>query len=83
MKNVKNVLKGLGASLAAFGLTVGVSSADAFSTSTAPTVVNNMIADVALIIGGVVAVILGLYAALTGLGWGVRKFRHYVSGRKF
>lgn len=57
--------------------------ADAFSTSTAPTVVGSLISDVALVIGGVVGTILGLYAALVGLGWGVRKFKHYVSGRKF
>lgn len=53
------------------------------STSTVITNVTSHITDVATILGGVIAAILGLLAALTGLGWGVRKFRRYVSGRKF
>jgi len=57
--------------------------AEAFSTSTAPTIVNSLISDVALIIGAVVGTILGLLAALMGLGWGVKKFRRYITGRKF
>lgn len=57
--------------------------ADAISTSTAPTVILNFTVDAATIIGTVIGSILGLYAALLGLGWGVRKFRHYISGRKF
>jgi len=57
--------------------------ADTFSTSTAPTLVNGFIADIAVIIGAVIAGILGIYAGLVGLGWGIRKFKHYVSGRKF
>jgi len=55
----------------------------AFGTSTAPTEVTNFIAAIAVIIGAVVGAILALLGALTGLGWGVRKFRHYVAGRKF
>jgi len=39
--------------------------------------------EVALIIGGTIAGILSLLAGLTGLGWAVRKYRHYVAGRKF
>lgn len=53
------------------------------STSTVVTSVNSNITDVATILGGVIASILALLAALTGLGWGVRKFRQHVSGRKF
>lgn len=70
------------ASVGAFLLPV-VAYAQTFGTSTAPTLVIDMIADVAVIIGAVVAVILGLYAALLGLGWGVKKFRQYITGRKF
>ena len=60
-----------------------VSLADTFGTSSAPTIVTSFITDVAGILGAVIASILGLLAALLGLGWGIRKFRHYVAGRKF
>jgi len=55
----------------------------AFGTSTAATTITSLVGDVALIIGTVLGVILGLVAALMGLGWGIRKFRQYVSGKKF
>jgi putative Mn2+ efflux pump MntP len=54
-----------------------------FGTSTVSAVFSGLVGDIATIIGASIVVILGLYAALTGLGWAVRKFRHYVSGRKF
>jgi len=54
-----------------------------FSTTTAVTTVTDLITNLALVIGGVVGAILALYAGLLGLGWGVRKFRQYISGRKF
>jgi len=62
---------------------VAVASADAFGTSTAITSVTTLQNDVAVIIGGVVVGILSLLAALMGLGWGVKKFRHYITGKKF
>lgn len=55
----------------------------AYSTSTAVTDVNTAIGAVGDTIGGVVPTILVLLAALIGLGWGVRKFKAHVSGRKF
>lgn len=54
-----------------------------FATSTAITEVTTLITNLGLVIAGVVTSILALYSALLGLGWGVRKFRAYVSGRKF
>jgi len=54
-----------------------------YSTTTAAADVNTAIANVGSTIGTVVPVILVLLAALIGLGWGVRKFRQHVSGRKF
>jgi len=83
---MKNKIKvGLVSSLTtlAFLGSVLTTHAAAFSTSTAITEVNNQIGDVALIIGGTVAVILGLLSALLGLGWGVRHFKKYVTGKKF
>jgi len=35
------------------------------------------------IIAGVIAAILTLLAGLLGLGWGVRKFKQKISGKKF
>jgi len=55
----------------------------AFGTSTAPSVYLQLQTDVALIIGTVVGGLLALMGALIGLGWATRKFKHYVSGRKF
>jgi len=54
-----------------------------FSTSTAVTSALGLTTDVGTIIGGTVGAILGLLAALLGLGWAVRKFKQKVSGRKF
>jgi len=54
-----------------------------YSTSTAASAVTTNIADVGATIGAVVPTILLLMAALIGLGWGVRKFRQHVSGKKF
>jgi len=54
-----------------------------YSTTTAAGDVTAAIGDVGSVIGIVIPVILGLLAALIGLGWGVRKFKAHVSGRKF
>lgn len=54
-----------------------------FATTTAITTTSDLITNVGLVIAGVVAAILALYAALVGLGWGVRKFTKWVGGRKF
>lgn len=63
---------------------LGIATAFAdYSTSTAIQDVKNNISDVGSTIGGVVPTILVLMAALVGLGWGVRKFRQHVSGKKF
>jgi len=54
-----------------------------FGTSTAVTSILQLNTDVGTIIGGVIVAILTLLAALLGLGWGVRKFKQKISGRKF
>jgi len=81
------MIKNIATRVAIVGMTFGLATlalADtAFSTSSAPTLVLGMIGDVALIIGIVIGAILGLLAALLGLGWGVKKFRHYITGKKF
>jgi len=64
------------------GLTPMVAAAQ-YSTTTAAANVNTAISDVGATIGQVVPTILVLLAALIGLGWGVRKFKSHVSGRKF
>lgn len=60
-----------------------LASAQEFSTSTAETTVTGLIADISVIIAAVVTSIVGLYAALIGLGWGKRKIQQHVTGRKF
>lgn len=75
---------GASVTTALYLLAVGVANADtAFGTSTAPTIYNQFQSEVALIIGTVVGGLLSLMGALIGLGWAQRKFKHYVSGRKF
>jgi len=54
-----------------------------FSTSTALAQVASTGADISLVLTAVVASVLGGWAALTGVGFLVRKARHYVAGRKF
>ncbi len=83
ISNLKYKLAGVAGVIAGVVATCSYAFADTFGTSTAPTLVNGLIGDVAVIIGAVVASILGLLAALLGLGWGVKKFRHYITGRKF
>jgi len=84
MKNIIAKLSvRIGGAVTLLGYAVTAGAQTAFSTSTAGTTISSMITDVALIIGGVVGTILALYSALVGLGWGVRKFRRYVSGKKF
>jgi len=39
--------------------------------------------DLGIIIAAVVATLLTGYVALLGLGWGVRHFKKYISGKKF
>jgi len=59
------------------------SAQTAFGTSTASTIYTQFQTDVALIVGTVIGGLLALMGALIGLGWATRKFKHYVSGRKF
>lgn len=80
---MKKFIVKLGAGTALFAATAAVALADTFGTSTVPSIMTGFIGDVAVIIGIVVAAVLGLLAALLGLGWGVRKFKAYVSGKKF
>lgn len=72
-----------GASVLGFLLPVLTSAQTAFGTSTASTIYNQFQTDVALIVGTVIGGLLALMGALIGLGWATRKFRHYISGRKF
>jgi len=71
------------AGLSTLAIASMASAQTAFGTSTAPTVYNAFQSDVALIIGTVVGGLLALMGALIGLGWATRKFKHYISGRKF
>jgi len=82
---MKNYLKiASGASVLALLAMASTAMADtAFSTSTASSVYTQFQSDVALIIGTVIGGLLALMGALIGLGWATRKFKHYVSGRKF
>jgi len=54
-----------------------------YSTSTAVTDVSGVISDVGSTYSVIIPIILGILAGLLALGWGVRKFRQHVSGRKF
>jgi len=54
-----------------------------FGTSTASTYFGNFVTDVKGMIGDNLPIILGLVAALIGLGWAYRKFKSHVSGKKF
>lgn len=82
MNKIQKIASGFGAFVASLAL-VTVSFGAELSTSTAPGLVNGLITDVATIIGAVVVAILGLLGALMGLGWGVKKFRAYITGKKF
>ena len=83
ISKLKYKLAGVVGAIVGVVATCSYALADTFGTSTAPTLVNGLIGDVAVIIGAVVGAILGLLAALLGLGWGLRKFKHYITGRKF
>jgi len=69
--------------IAAFAL-LGVTSANAqaFGTSSVASLISGLVTDLGLIIAGIITVILGLWAALVGAGWGIGKFKKYIAGRK-
>jgi len=70
----------------ALGLVIGVPGAhaqEAFGTSTAVQTVNDFRDAIAVIVGAVIGGILTLMAGLLGLGWGTRKVRQHITGRKF
>jgi len=54
-----------------------------FSTTTVQTAFADLTTDVGVILGIAVVAILGAWAALVGLGWGVRKTSKHVTGKKF
>jgi len=83
MKNIFNKIGVVAGSVAVAVLPYVVSADTAFGTSTAGSIATTFFGEIALIIGGTVVGILSLLGALTGLGWAVRKYRHYVAGRKF
>jgi len=51
-----------------------------FDTTMATSEILNLILNISLVVTGVIAAILGLLAALVGLGWGIRKFLSWVTG---
>jgi len=81
--NTVNKLKIAGLTMAVLAAATPFVAAAQYSTTTAAANVNTAISDVGATIGQIVPVILVLLAALIGLGWGVRKFKAHVSGRKF
>jgi len=54
-----------------------------FATSSVATVISGLVSDLGSVITDNVSIILGLFIALVGLGWGVSKFRKYIAGKKF
>lgn len=54
-----------------------------YATTTALAQISSTGVDIGLVVAAVVALVLGGWAALTGVGFLVRKISHYVSGRKF
>jgi thiol:disulfide interchange protein len=79
---MSKIYKVVGA-ISAVALMPFMAFAQEFGTTTAVTSVTSMISSLAVIIGALVGVILGLWAALVGLGWGVRKVKAYITGKKF
>jgi len=54
-----------------------------YATSTALGQIASTGSDIGILIGAGVALVLGGWAALTGVGFLRRKASHYVAGRKF
>jgi len=79
---MRNKILGISGAIGAFALPM-LASAAQYASSSASTDLNNAYSDVGTLIGiGVAAALAGL-VALTGLGFGWRHFKKYVSGRKF
>jgi len=78
---MKKKIIALGASLAVMLPTMA--SAAAYASTTAATDFANALSDIGVLIAAGVAGALGGWVALTGLGFALRHFRKYVSGRKF
>lgn len=82
MQNIKNKALTIGLSIAT-AVALPATIFAQVSTTTADTAVGTVITDVSASMGGNIVKILAIVAGLLALGWGFRKFRHYVSGRKF
>jgi len=54
-----------------------------YATTTALAQITSTGTDLGLLIGAVVVLVLGGWAALTGVGFLRRKLAHYIAGRKF
>jgi len=54
-----------------------------YSTSTALAQITSTGSDIGVLVGATVVLVLGGWAALTGVGFLKRKIGHYIAGRKF
>jgi len=79
---MKNKIVAVMSSMATLALPM-LASAAQYSSSTAATDFSNAMSDVGTMVAAGVAAALAGLVALTGLGFGWRHFRKYVSGRKF
>jgi len=53
------------------------------STSTVLAQIASIASDLAILIGATIAVVIGGWVSLSGLGFAKRKFGKYISGKKF
>jgi len=80
---MKNKILKIGGGSLALSLLPMLAFADEMSTSTADSILANVYSGVSQSIVTNVTIILGIVAGLLALGWGYRKFKSKVSGRKF
>lgn len=59
------------------------SGGGAFGTSTAVNILGVAVSNFAVLALAIAASLVGIFNTLLALGWAIRKFRRYVSGRKF
>lgn len=53
-----------------------------FSTSSVQTIFTNFTTDVSTLLVYTLGILLGILAALLGLGYGIRRVRAWITGRK-
>jgi len=82
MKNLKKISASVVGAMA-FAVPFVTSAADIWGTASSTEQLNLVFVALGVIFAVVIAAVLGAWASLHGLGFGLRKVSRYITGRRF